>query len=232
MCAFPARTKHGVSRICIRLAAPCNSRLTCNRSPAPAHMPFRSWCIRRYLWQIAFYYSHVQAFRKQFQSRRVGKKIKDALDKFKIFYLKRDNDRNMLQPTSAAEFSKRIFPFVRVVLKSYKDLADNLDARLEVLIQREKEQDVVKVQDNGNAATASDKVAKAGLSFHVDLLIWAVMVGDLNFAEALWAQSGSEPHGDPIRLALVATQVRAHPLCGHALLSKHRHMCLMSLCKL
>ena len=28
-----------------------------------------------------------------------------------------------------------------------------------------------------------------------------VIVGDIEFAEALWAQSASQPHGDPIRLA-------------------------------
>ena len=63
-------------------------------------------------------------------------------------------------------------------------------------------------EEEEDAPSCSIECHHKGLSFHEDLLIWAVIVGDLEFSETLWAQCASEPDGDPIRLALLAAQVR------------------------
>ena len=44
------------------------------------------------------------------------------------------------------------------------------------------------------------------LSFS-DLMVWAVLIGDVELAEVFWASSGSSNRGDPIRLALIASQM-------------------------
>ena len=59
---------------------------------------------------------------------------------------------------------------------------------------------------DGIAGGQSMEVGFYSLSFS-DLMVWAVLIGDVELAEVFWASSGSSNRGDPIRLALIASQM-------------------------
>ena len=159
--------------------------------------------------QVSLYHGHAIYFEKCFHSQPV----RDALEKLREFETKRRRKMadKVLEQTSAKTFLKYVFPFMERVLKKAGGqetayLKDRLEKRLKFLEEHEQEFER-KQEDAVKRGDRKPPELPRGLSTHVDLLLWAVFVADIDFSEALWAQCASEPYGDPIRLALMAAQL-------------------------
>ena len=101
--------------------------------------------------------------------------------------------------TSPLDFQRDIHPIVREILRPTSYVLRCIERRLQTLVSRQR--------DAEHHQKVTEPRAPQVFTFHEDLLLWATLVGDLEFAETLWAQTASEPDGDPIRMALLASQV-------------------------
>jgi hypothetical protein len=117
----------------------------------------------------------------------------------------------MGKPTSAATYKEVLSPFLC-------EYVPDMHERLEKLTEMRRRSD--SAEDKAHSADVI--VTQYNLSFS-DLIIWATFVCDIELAEVFWGMLGRSNRGDPMRLALLCSQM-SYRAADVAVLDRHKYV--------